>query len=262
MEKTIATLTDFGLKDNFVGVMKAVILKINPKVDIIDLCHGIEPQQVIQGALILRSSYRFFPKQTIFACVIDPGVGSNRKAVIVKTADYTFLAPDNGLLSFVFEEEKNIQIYEIANPKYFLKPVSQTFHGRDIFAPIAAHLSRGVLPKTLGPRIPDIKTLYLPTPHLNAKKDKIDGEIIYIDSFGNLISNINEEYLREFKGKITVTLCGKMIHDLQHAYGNVAPGMPLAIINSMGYLEISINNGSARDLLKAHIGSAVKISGR
>ncbi|MEK6559083.1 MAG: SAM-dependent chlorinase/fluorinase, partial [Planctomycetota bacterium] len=187
-------LTDFGNQDAYVGVMKGVITGINPLANIIDICHNIPPQDVFNAAYLLYTSYKYFPRGTIHVAVVDPGVGTERNIVCVKTKDYFFLVPDNGLLSFIVQEEKPKVIVRLTNDRYFLPSPSNTFHGRDIFAPAAAYLSLGVKLRQLGIKINQLKQLDIPKPDYK-KTGQLEGQIIYIDRFGNLITNIKKEYL-------------------------------------------------------------------
>ena len=259
MNSTIALLTDFGTKDNYVGVLKAVIRTINPKVCVIDLCHYIAPQDTLAAALTLKTSYCYFPKKTIFLVVVDPGVGSNRKAIILKTPNYTFVAPDNGILSLVANETKQHHVYQITNQRYFLQPVSHTFHGRDIFAPVAAYLSKNVLPQRLGRPQKTIQKINFPQPFLNKLKNQMDGKIIYVDRFGNLVTNIEGKFWESEKNNVSVLIKRKMIRGLSCSYCQVSGKRLLAIINSMGYLEISLNRGSASQYLHAKEGEKVTL---
>lgn len=259
MKKTIALLTDFGLNDNYVGIMKGVILKINPRVQLVDICHSIKPQCVVQGALTLKSSYRYFPKKTIFLCVVDPGVGSKREAIIVKTKDYVFVAPDNGILSLALDTQASREIYAITNVQYFVKPVSNTFHGRDIFAPVAAYIASGIPLHKFGKMRKDLKRLSLPEPIIERKKRYIVGEIIDIDHFGNCITNIEEKHLAAFKGNPRITCKGKTISHVPSSYAQVKKGQSLGIIGSKGYLEISVNMGSAAKKFNARNGNRIEV---
>ena len=259
MNSTIALLTDFGTKDHFVGVLKAVIININPHAHTIDLCHEVSSFDILEGALLLERSYRYFPKKTIFLIVVDPGVGSARKAIILKTKDYIFVAPDNGILTLIAQENRQNHIFEITNPRYFLKTISSTFHGRDIFAPVVAHLSRGTALKNFGPRQKTLKTLNIPTPKIDKKTQQINGKIIYIDKFGNLVTNIRQNGLRGRKN-LLIRIKDKAIHGLSHSYSNAPKGQLLAITNSMGYLEIALNHDSASHFLNAKKGGKVKLS--
>ncbi|HHT9159902.1 MAG TPA: SAM hydrolase/SAM-dependent halogenase family protein, partial [Candidatus Brocadiaceae bacterium] len=190
----ITLLTDFGNQDAYVGVMKGVITGINPLANIIDICHNIPPQDVFNAAYLLYTSYKYFPRGTIHVAVVDPGVGSRRDIVCVVTKDYFFLVPDNGILSFIIQDEKPKSIFRITNSKYFLPSPSNTFHGRDVFAPVSAHLSLGAKLRQLGIKINQLKQLDIPKPDYK-KTGQLEGQVIYIDRFGNLISNITKEYL-------------------------------------------------------------------
>jgi len=255
----VSILTDFGQRDNFVGVMKAVILKINPKAKIVDLCHNINPQDIQEGAFILKNSFRYFPKGTVHLVVVDPGVGSSRKKVLVKTQDYYFVAPDNGVLSPALCKEVIQGIVEITEEKYFLKPVSDTFHGRDIFAPVAAYLSLGRDIYDFGKRIKGIKPLDLSEP--KRFKNKLIGEVIYIDHFGNLITNITKDEFRDFIGDSDFKICVKkhMINKISHSYQEANRNLPLAIFDSFGNLEISLAFLSAAKYLSLGKGTVVEV---
>ncbi len=255
----ITLLTDFGLKDNFVGVMKGVILKINPKVQIVDISHSITPQNIFEGAFLLANSYKFFPKKTIHLVVVDPGVGSKRRPILVQTEGYFFVGPDNGVLSFALRNEKIKKIIHLTDSSYFLKPVSDTFHGRDIFAPVGAHLSLGRKIGGFGKTLREIKNLKLPEVRLD--KDLLIGEIIYIDRFGNLITNITKDGFNAFLGKrdFAIELKGILLDKVSGSYSEVDRFSPLAIWDSFSYLEIAINQGSAKEFFSAKIGSKVYI---
>jgi S-adenosyl-L-methionine hydrolase (adenosine-forming) len=258
--KTIALLTDFGLNDHYAGTMKGVILSIQANVQVVDLCHHIKPQDIVHGALVLKSAYRFFPKKTIFVAVVDPGVGSARGKIILKTKDYVFVAPDNGILSLVAEIEKQTRFYEITNDRYFLKPASDTFHGRDIFAPVAAYLTKGLSPLTFGNKIQNIVRLKWPNPLIDRKHKRISGEVVHIDRFGNLVTNISEKDLKRFRGRFSIHIKNKSISQLSHSYAEAKKGQLLGIIGSMGFLEIAANGRSAGRRLKVLKGERVKIN--
>lgn len=255
----ISLITDFGLKDNFVGVMKAVILKINPDARIVDICHEIEPQDILQAAFLLRSSFRFFTSGTVHLVVVDPTVGSKRKKILVKTKNYFFIAPDNGVLSLALKEERPLKIIEIASQNYFLKPLSDTFHGRDIFAPVAAYLSKIKDIYKFGEPINSFKELSLPAIKMTSKS--LVGEIIYIDRFGNLVSNIDKETLNNFieNKKFKICIKDKIIDRLSCSYAEVSALEPLALIDSFNYLEIAINGGSAGNYFKAKKGTKINV---
>ncbi len=257
--KYIALLTDFGLDDHFVGVMKAVILNINPSVSIIDISHNIRPQDVFEGAFLLRNSYRYFSKDTVFVVVVDPGVGSRRKPIIIRTADYTFVGPDNGVLSLAVEEGSTRTALEIKNDKYFLKPVSNIFHGRDIFASVAAHISKGERLENFGPKTEIFSKLNIPIPEIAG--NSLKGKVVYIDRFGNLITNIEREALVRFinNKKFEIKMGDTVIGDLSESYADATPASPLAIIGSFDCLEISVNRGSAKDYFNAEEGRKVEV---
>jgi S-adenosyl-L-methionine hydrolase (adenosine-forming) len=247
----IALLTDFGLKDGYVGTMKGVIKTIHPREDIVDLSHEISPQNIQEAGYILWSSYKYFPQNTVFLCVVDPGVGSARRIIGLKASGYFFLAPDNGLLDYVISREKKIEAYEITDKKHILKNVSKTFQGRDIFAPIAAHLSRIQRLNLFGKKISvEKKDLFI---DINTIKRKYEGNIIHIDTFGNAISNIL------LPGKISayVKILNKRINCISESYFNSKKMELIALRNSSNLLEIAINNGNAAKEFK--IKNGIKI---
>lgn len=256
---TISLLTDFGLVDHFVGVMKGVILKINPAASVVDICNEVKPQGIFDAAFLLRNSYAYFPNGTVHLVVVDPGVGTERKAVIVKTKNYFFVGPDNGVLDLALKEEKPTKIIHITNDKYFLKPVSDTFHGRDIFAPVAAYLSKGKSLSNFGKKIGFLKNLEFPD--LCYDEKKLKGEVVYIDRFGNLITNIDSRALEKFiKGnKFIIKISGCTLDKLSRGYSEAGTDAPLALIGSFGFLEVSVNIGSASAYFSARKGTAVEV---
>lgn len=239
----IALLTDFGDKDWFVGVMKAVILRINPNVDIVDITHEISPQDVRQAGFVLWNAYKYFPDKTIFVCVVDPGVGSERKIIAVETKKYIFIAPDNGLLDFVLSEVDILKAVYVENKNYFLESVSSTFHGRDIFAPISAYISSGVDLSELGREVSlkVSKEIFVKVSNVG----DYEGEIIYIDRFGNLITNLMVS--KEFDAE--VRLKNLVIEKISKTYSDVEVGQVVALIDSSGLVEIGIRNGDASKIL-------------
>jgi len=245
----ITLLTDFGVEDAYVGTMKGVILSINPRVQIVDICHEIAPQDIFEGAYVLWTSYRYFPKGTIHVAVVDPGVGGARSAICASVNGHIFVAPDNGLLSFVVSEAEPDEIVRITRRKYLLPRISRTFHGRDIFAPAAAHISTGLPIGRLGASAQRLKTFPVPKPR-RTKKGEIEGEVIHIDRFGNLVTNIVEDMLPARKEPI-VRIGRRRIIGISNSYEEVASGALLAIVGSAGLLEISVNGGSAAKLLRA-----------
>jgi len=261
IQPVITLITDFGLQDGYVGVVKGVITKINPSVKIIDISNNIESQDIFQAAYVLYSSYAYFPKGTIHVVVVDPGVGSNRKVLCLKTKDYLFIAPDNGVLSFIAAREESPSIREISNKKLFLPEISDTFHGRDIFAPTAAHLSKGFSYKDLGKRVSKIKEIDLPKP-IRSPGGVLKGEIIYVDGFGNLITNINRDMidrLREKSENLVIVVGRRKLNKISNSYADVGVGDVVAILGSSGYLEISVNHGSARDVLNLKKGDKLDL---
>lgn len=267
----ITLTTDFGLDDAYVAAMKGVILSINPQVTIVDLCHSIEPQNITQAAFILSTNYRYFPQGTIHVVVVDPGVGTERRAVLLTTPSAFFLAPDNGVLSYVVEEfaplseeqpatgerwlGPELRAIALSNPHFWRHPVSDTFHGRDIFAPVAAHLSLGTPTTDFGDLIPSL--VAIPTPRIQRRESGVlVGHVLHIDHFGNLVTNIKREDLP--RGKLFVEVTGHIIEDLSPTYAEAEELM--AIIGSSGHLEVSLRNGSAARLLRAKIGDEVSIT--
>lgn len=255
----LITLTsDFGTRDSFVGIMKGVIAGINPTVGVVDLTHGIPAQDVLAGALTLRHSIQYFPRGTIHVAVVDPGVGSARRPLLIECAGSYFIGPDNGLLSLAIGDKKPHHVVHLSNPAYHLQPTSATFHGRDIFAPAAAHLSRGVPITSLGEKLETYDQLALSKPIRDT--DEISGEIIYIDNFGNLFTNIEEHDLRELDAqRFEVVLSGIRIPGHAHYYGATSAGDFVAVVNSWGLLEVAVYCGNARQHTGAKVGDKVKI---
>lgn len=256
----ISLITDFGLKDNFIGVLKAVILRINPNAKIVDVCHEVEPQDILEAAFLLKSSFRYFPTGTVHLVVVDPGVGSRRKKILVRTKNYFFIGPDNGVLSLALKNEPPIETIEITNEKYFLQPTSNTFHGRDIFAPTCAYISKGEDIGEFGRRIKSFKDLELPKVKMTSKN--LTGEIIYIDRFGNLVSNIDRDLLEGFikNRRFKIRIKDKAIYNLSHSYSEGIHLKPIALIDSYNYLEIAIKQRSAADYLGVNKGSKICVN--
>jgi hypothetical protein len=246
----IALLTDFGLCDAFVGTMKGVILSRCPQAQIVDLTHDLPPQDVRAGAFHLWSAYRYFPKGALFVCVVDPGVGSARRIIAVKSARYRFLAPDNGLLSWTLQAEGAYRAVSVENCRIFLPAVSATFHGRDIFAPCAAYWAGGGSMAGLGPRVGSLRRL--PLPCARRQRGIWRGEVLIVDRFGNLITNFPLTMARPAEFRIArrrIPCAGR--------YAAVAPGKLMALPGSSGFWEIALRNGSAARRLQARPGSLV-----
>lgn len=242
--RIVTFLTDFGARDAFVGVMKGVVLGIHPTVSLVDLSHEVPPQDILTGALLLRSAAPYFPPGTIHVAVVDPSVGSSRRALAVETRQAYFVGPDNGLLSLAAPEQDVVRMICLTNEHYFLPQRSQTFHGRDVFAPVAAHLARGVELDRLGSEVPTMTRLSLPP--INLQADGLAGCIIHIDHFGNAITNLTEADLRPFpRETLLASIDAVRIRGVVSSYASVEVGAPALVVNSWGMVEIAIRNGSA-----------------
>ncbi|MGB9959141.1 MAG: SAM hydrolase/SAM-dependent halogenase family protein [Candidatus Bathyarchaeales archaeon] len=260
MGPIITLTTDFGLVDPYVAEMKAVILKINPDVKIVDVSHQIQKFNIRMGAYILAAAAPYFPYGTIHVAVVDPGVGTRRKPIVVEAENGFFIGPDNGVLALAANRQGIKHVYEIANPKFMMPKISSTFHGRDIFAPAAAFLSKGVLPSEFGSVIRKIVTPRFAK--IVCKGDMLTGEVIHVDSFGNIVTNLTWNELEWACAKDTVKIKLKEFElslKLCKAYAEVKPQMPLAIIGSHDFLEISINKGSAAETFNVKPGDKVTL---
>ena len=258
-EPCISLLTDFGLRDEYVGVMKGVIASINPKANVIDISHTIAPQNIVQAAYILWTSHVYFPKKTVHVAVVDPGVGTHRRIIALQANDYYFLAPDNGLLTFVINNYTCTSVC-LTESRFFLSHVSDTFHGRDIFAPVAAHLSKDLNINQLGEMVPSHTLVKLPDIHPIKQDGQLIGQVIMTDHFGNLITNISQEDLHpDMNPSIMIHINNISIQGIASNYMQVRKGDVLAIIGSKGLLEISINCGNASQELGIEIGSFIRI---
>ena len=256
----ITLLTDFGLKDPYVASMKGVILSINPECTLVDITHQVSPYDIKEGAFILAQAYSTFPKGTIHLSVVDPGVGSPRKPILFVTKNYFFIGPDNGLFTFALKREKLKKVIALGKMEFFLPEVSPTFHGRDLFAPVAAHLSFGIAPESFGRVIKSWNEISFPEPVL--RQEKLIGEVVHIDTFGNLVCNIDYKNLLKFsKTRPFVIKIGKRtMRGLKKGYWEGRKDEPMALIGSGGFLEISVREGNAQRLLKAKKGDPIKIS--
>jgi S-adenosylmethionine hydrolase len=254
----ITLTTDFGLSDWFVGTMKNVIGSLNPGASIIDITHGIPSGDIRAGAFALRSSYSFAPEGTIHVAIVDPGVGSDRQAIAVQTRRYTFVGPDNGLLSWAIAKEEVQAVHRLKNSEWFLQQVSRTFHGRDVFAPVAAHLSLGVPLHQLGPA--QDRLVRLDWPVAVVTEGAIQGEILYIDRFGNAITSISLEHLEQLNAApLTVVRQGRRLCPVRDFYQSVAVGKAVAVLGSTGLLEIAVNNGNAAHRLQLKVGDRIRV---
>lgn len=257
----VTLMTDFGTQDAYVGIMKGVIIGINPCVNIIDICHNIPPQDIFSGAYLLSSSYKYFPQGTVHVAVVDPGVGSKRDIVCVEINKHFFLVPDNGILSFILQEEMPKSIVRVTNNKYFLPLPSATFHGRDIFAPVAAYLSLGTKPQLLGNASDRLNQLETPTPEYTKKK-RLIGAVIHIDRFGNLVTNITRKSLKYLSAPhkcLEMSIGKKKIAGLQNTYADAPAGESLFFFGSAGFLEVSVNQGNAQTYFKAKRGDKISV---
>lgn len=254
----ITLTTDFGLADGYVGTMKGVILGIDPTATIVDISHEIAPQDLREAAYTLYAAHPYFPQGTIHVVVVDPGVGTERRAIALRTPPATFVAPDNGVLSYVIAGEKVEEIVHLTNPRYHLSPVSRTFHGRDIFAPAAAHLARGVPLAKLGQPLTEIITFPLPRPQVRPD-GAIVGQVIHVDRFGNLITSIMSKDLAHppLLRESIIEIKGRSIRGIANNYAEGAPGKLLALIGSSDHLEIAASGGSASQTLEATVGDEV-----
>lgn len=234
MSQIVTLITDFGIKDYFVGVIKGVILSINPNATIVDINHQIKPYDIFGAALNIKNSYKFFPRGTVNLVVVDPGVGSKRKPILVNNDNHFFIGPDNGVFSFIYKDSISYKIYKLENEKYFLDPVSSTFHGRDVFAPVAAYVSLGESSERFGKEILNPQSLDVPEPEFVA--NKINGEVIYVDQFGNLLTNIDSNSVDKSD---EIFIDDKVIKGVSDSYSDLEIGKLVAVYGSSGYLEIS-----------------------
>ena len=253
----ITLTTDFGLEDWFVGTMKGVIARITPKARVVDLNHGLTPGDIRAGAFSLAAGFRFFPKGTIHIAIVDPGVGSSRGAIVARTSNYIFIGPDNGVLTRAIAQEPSAEVRRLENPKWFLKPVSKTFHGRDVFAPAAAFLAAGADFSDVGPKLDAWVQLAFPTPQ--SQKDQVQGSVVYVDRYGNAITNIpNREFL-DPERLADVWVGQKRVTRVHEFYQSVGPGKAVCVPGSSGFLEIAVNQGDAAKRLRLKVGSPISV---
>jgi S-adenosylmethionine hydrolase len=245
--RSIITLTtDYGTNDHLVGALKGVILKINPEANIVDITHNVTPYDLLDGALAIGSAYSYFPARTIHIVVVDPGVGTDRRPLLVSGETQYFVAPDNGVLSLVYEREESLVVRHANVEHYYLQPVSKTFHGRDIFAPIAAWLSKGSQSASMGDEITDYKKFAMPKP--KAGEGGLKGVVLRVASFGNLVTNFRAEDLPAQaleNGEVQFQLGNQTVRKLVDTFAKGAPGEAFAYVGSNGFVEIGINRGNA-----------------
>ena len=256
----ITLLTDFGLQDEFAGLLRGAILSVHPRAQIVDLCHAVPPGDCRRAAYLLSWAFPFFPRGTIHAAVVDPGVGTRRRILCAHAHGQLFLAPDNGLLTLVLGAARRPIVHEVRDPRYWRPMVSATFHGRDIVAPVAAHLARGLNPARLGPRTTTWQRLAFPV--VRRRGWRLEAEVIDIDRFGNLTTNLDASCmpprsLRSASCRIRVK--GQVIQGAGRTYGDAREGALTAMISSRGLLEIAVRGGSAARRLHARVGDRVVV---
>jgi len=262
-KRPIITLTtDFGLNDHFVGTMKGAILSLAPEAEIVDICHSVQAFDILDGALTLAQAYSYFPVRTVHVVVVDPGVGSSRRPILASSERQNFVAPDNGVLSLIYAREERLSVRHITSEHYFLQPLSNTFHGRDIFAPVAAYLAKGVDHEKFGDEITDFVRFNAPRPKVIDPKT-IRGVVLKVDRFGNLVTNITPQdvpLLFQPEPPLFKIVVGKSeVTGMKTNYAEGAPGEVFGILGSMGYLEIAANRGAAAQLVTAGKGTEVNV---
>jgi len=257
----ITLTTDFGSNDHFVGAMKGVILEIVPEAQIVDICHSVQAFDVLDGALTISQAYSYFPTRTVHVVVVDPGVGTARRPIVASSDKYHFVAPDNGVLSLVYAREARMHVRHITSQHYFLQPVSNTFHARDIFSPVAAFLAKEVDSLKFGDEVEDYVRFSAPKPKA-VDENRLRGVVLKVDRFGNLVTNITPQDAPMLfaAGKAFKIIVGsREITEIHNAYAEGAPGEVVGILGSMGFLEIAANRGAAAQLTGAGKGSDVTI---
>lgn len=264
MSAIITLTTDYGGRDAFAASVKGVILKINPQAQIVDISNEITPQDIWEAAYILRSAYSHFPKGTVHLAVVDPGVGSGRRPIIVVTESYYFVGPDNGLFSLIYQDAERLRVHHITSTHYFLPNPGPTFHGRDIFAPVAGWLAKGIPSGNFGEEITDFAKLNVPAPKTAGKS--IEGHVVHIDRFGNIITDITYKDIQPVMAEgadprsVSVVIAGREIKGLKQFYAEATPGEPGAIINSSGALEVFMFKQNARTTLSVKRGELVRLT--
>lgn len=251
-------MTDFGLRDPYVGIMKGVLLGIAPGTCIVDLSHDVPPQDIRQGAFALAAAVRWFPEGTIHVAVVDPGVGTERKALLIETSRSVLLLPDNGLATLALEQEPAVTVWCLDREEFFLSDVSRTFHGRDVFASVAGHLASGRRADEMGTSMDRLRIVEFESPPPSLQGDRLLGEVLYIDRFGNLVTSI----LQRHTGgrRIDRAEVGHAVAPFATSYQAVSSGTLLSIWGGFGYLEVSLNMGSAAEYLRARVGSPIRVN--
>jgi len=257
----ITLTTDYGTNDHLVGVLKGVILKINPDAQIVDITHQVTPFDLLDGALSIAAAYSYFPPRSVHVVIVDPGVGTERRPILVSGQNHYFLAPDNGVLSGIYEREHPVVVRHITSEHYFLQPVSKTFHGRDVFAPVAAWLSKNWQPASMGEEITDFKRFAMPRP--KEADGLLKGVVLKVDAFGNLITNFRVEDLPANaveKGEVRLQIGSQPVTKLVPTFAQGLAGEAVAYIGSSGFLEVAMNKGSAARTLGLGRGTPVLLT--
>ncbi len=261
MSRPIVTLTtDFGSNDHLVGAMKGIILKVNPEVQIIDISHKVIPYDILDAALTIGQAYRYFPLKAVHIVVVDPGVGTQRRPLLVSGEQHYFVAPDNGVLSMVYEKEERLTVRHVTAEHYFISPVSNTFHGRDIFAPVAAWLTKNGAAASFGEEVSDFVRFSLPKP--KSANGVVKGVVLKVDNFGNAVTNLAAEDVPQLLSANTqfkITAGSKPVTKFAQTYSQGEPGEAFALIGSSGFLEISMNRASAARTLGLQRGAEVTV---
>jgi S-adenosylmethionine hydrolase len=257
----ITLLTDFGTSDYFVAAMKGAALSVHPEVEFLDLTHDVAPFDIFGAAYTLRCCYLEFPRFTTHVVVVDPGVGSRRRPILVMTDNYNFIGPDNGVFSFIYQLEQVNRVIHLSTDYYFRQPVSDTFHGRDIFAPVAAWHAKGIDPRKMGDEITDYVRLETPAPKPVAPT-MFKGTVIHVDRYGNLVTNFTAEHLtaERVSGGVRMRINGREIPHLVSHYAAAPQGQPVGYLGSQGFLEIGVPRGSAARTLEARRGTEVDVA--
>jgi S-adenosylmethionine hydrolase len=260
--RVVTFTTDFGLNDAFVGIMHGVVLSIHPETRMVDICHAIGSFDVLDAAWTIAQAYRYFPPRSVHVIVVDPGVGSARRPILAETDDYIFVAPDNGVLSLIEAREPKFSVRHITSDRYFLQPLSQTFHGRDIFSPVAAWLSKGVAPAEFGPEISEYVRLPLPAVE-RVTENSLRGVVLKVDKFGNLITNFSEQeapaLFAAIAPRVRLLIAGREITRLCRSYEEGGDDEFFAVIGSSGYVEVAARQESAAKKLSAGVGTPVGV---
>lgn len=254
----VSLLSDFGGKDGYVGIMKGVLLGICREARLVDLSHDVTPQDVTEGALVLASAVDHFPRGTVHLAVVDPGVGTARRPLLIETEAFTLVGPDNGLLSLAAARSPLRRVVHLDRPRWLAASTSSTFHGRDVFAPVAAHRAAGVASEELGTIVDGFERLALPP--VREVDGGLEGQVIHVDRFGNLVCNVASGDVDAFRGRaLSISIGGVEVSGISASYGDVREGKPVAVWNSWGRLEIAIRNGSAGRQLRARCGDRVQV---